>query len=87
MTSSYHFHKERDEIWTILNGSGELILEGNKIALSPGKAICIRKNQRHAVKAFRNFEYIEIHVGTAVGNNDINRITFNWDEIELSHIL
>lgn len=87
MTSSYHYHKERDEIWTVLNGSGELILEGSKIALTPGKAVCIRKNQRHAVKAFRDFEYIEIHVGTAVGNDDINRITFDWDEIELSHIL
>lgn len=87
MTSSYHYHTERDEIWTVLNGSGELILEGNKIHLTPGKAICIRKNQRHAVKAFRNFEYIEIHVGTSVGNEDIHRITFQWDEIELSHIL
>ena len=87
MTSSYHYHKERDEIWTVLNGTGELILEGNKIALSPGKAVCIRKNQRHAVKAFHDFEYIEIHVGTAVGNDDIHRITFDWDEIELSHIL
>lgn len=87
MTSSYHFHRERDEIWTVLGGSGELILEGNKIPLSPGKAVCIRKNQRHAVKAFRDFEYIEIHVGTSTGNEDINRITFNWDEIELSHIL
>lgn len=87
MTSSYHYHKERDEIWTVLNGSGELILEGSKISLTPGKAVCIRKNQRHAVKAFRDFEYIEIHVGTMVGNEDIHRITFNWDEIELSHIL
>lgn len=87
MTSSYHYHKERDEIWTVLNGSGELILEGNKISLTPGKAVCIRKNQRHAVKALRDFEYIEIHVGIAVGNDDINRITFCWDEIELSHIL
>lgn len=87
MTSSYHYHKNRDEIWTVLRGSGELILEGNKIPLSQGKAVCIRKNQRHAVKAFRDFEYIEIHVGTSTGNEDINRITFDWDEIELSHIL
>lgn len=87
MTSSYHYHTERDEIWTILKGTGELILEGNKIPLSPGKAICIRKNQRHAVKAFQDFEYIEIHVGKSVGNDDIHRITFQWDEIELSHIL
>ena len=34
MTSSYHFHKNRDEIWTVLSGSGELILEGTKIPLS-----------------------------------------------------
>lgn len=87
MTSSYHYHEKRDEIWTVLNGSGELILEGNKIPLTAGKAICIRKNQRHAVKAFHDFEYIEIHVGTTVGNEDIHRITFDWDAIELSHIL
>ena len=87
MTSSYHYHKDRDEIWTILKGTGELILEGNKISLSQGKAVCIRKKQRHAVKAFKDFEYIEIHVGTSVGNDDIHRLTFEWDEIERSSIL
>lgn len=87
MNSSYHFHQERDEIWTVLNGTGELILEGNKMLLTPGKAICIRKNQRHAIKALSDFEYIEMHVGTKVGNEDINRITFEWDKIELVTIL
>ena len=87
MTSSYHYHENRDEIWTVLRGTGELILEGNKISLSPGKAVCIRKNQRHAVKAFRDFEYVEIHVGMSTGNEDIHRVTFEWDEIELAGIL
>lgn len=87
MSSSYHYHENRDEIWTILKGTGELILEGNRIPLSPGKAVCIRRNQRHAVKADRDFEYIEIHVGTSVGNEDIHRITFAWGEIERSLIL
>ena len=87
MNSSYHFHRDRDEIWTILGGKGELILEGNKVLLEPGKAICIRKNQRHAIKAYSDFEYIEMHVGKSSGNEDINRITFRWDEIELANIL
>ncbi|MCI8416243.1 MAG: cupin domain-containing protein [Lachnospiraceae bacterium] len=87
MNSSYHFHRERDEIWTVLEGTGELLLEGNRISLFPGKAVCIRRNQRHAVKALQNFSYIEIHVGTSTGNEDINRITFQWDEIERSSIL
>ncbi len=87
MNSSYHYHRERDEIWTVLGGKGELILEGNKMILEPGKAICIRKNQRHAIKAYSDFEYIEMHVGKSVGNDDINRITFQWDSIELANIL
>ena len=87
MNSSYHFHQERDEIWTVLSGNGELILEGNKMLLTPGKAICIRKNQRHAIKALDDFEYIEMHVGKSTGNDDIHRITFRWDEIELANIL
>lgn len=87
MNSSYHFHRERDEIWTVLSGNGELILEGNKMLLTPGKAICIRKNQRHAIKALSEFEYIEMHIGNSTGNEDINRITFQWDEIELVNIL
>ena len=87
MNSSYHFHHDRDEIWTVLSGTGELILEGNKMLLEPGKAICIRKNQRHAIKAHSDFEYIEMHVGKSMGNEDINRITFRWDEIELVNIL
>ena len=37
MTSSYHFHKNRDEIWTVLSGSGELILEGDEDPPKPGK--------------------------------------------------
>ena len=87
MRSSYHYHRERDEIWTVLGGRGELILEGSKIALEAGKAICIRKNQKHAVKAFSDFEYIEMHIGQSIGNEDINRITFRWDEIEMANIL
>ena len=87
MNSSYHYHQERDEIWTVLSGSGELILEGNRMLLTPGKAICIRKNQRHAIKALGDFEYIEMHVGKSSGNDDIHRITFQWDDIELVNIL
>ena len=64
-----------------------MILEGNKMLLEPGKAICIRKNQRHAIKAYSDFEYIDMHVGKSSGNEDINRITFRWDEIELANIL
>ena len=87
MNSSYHHHNNRDELWTVLRGQADLILEGNKIRLIPGKVICIRKGQKHAVKALEEFEYIETHIGGSHGNEDIHRLTFNWDEIGLSQVL
>lgn len=87
MNSSYHHHEKRNELWTVIGGEADLILEGNKLRLTPGKVICIRKGQRHAVKALTDFEYIETHIGESQGNEDIQRSTFKWDEIGLSQIL
>ncbi|MBE5962341.1 MAG: cupin domain-containing protein [Lachnospiraceae bacterium] len=83
-SSSYHYHEHRIEIFTALSGEAEMILEGVKITLTQGSAICIQANQKHAIQAITEFEYLETQVGAAVGNDDITRITFNWDEIPVA---
>ena len=83
-SSSYHYHKNRIEIFTALSGEAEMILEGVKITLTQGSAICIHANQKHAIRAITEFEYLETQVGTEVGNDDISRITFNWNEIPVA---
>jgi mannose-1-phosphate guanylyltransferase len=87
MNSSYHFHNKRDEIWTVMRGSAELILEGASMMLQEGSAITIRRGQKHAVRAMEEFEYIEIHVGEEVGDQDINRITFDWGAVPRAQLL
>ena len=87
MNSSYHFHNKRDEIWTVMRGKAELIVEGASILLQAGSAISIRKGQKHAVRAIEEFEYIEIHLGEEVGDRDINRITFDWDAVPRTQLL
>lgn len=82
MSSSYHFHKERDEVLTILCGRGEIIIEGVSILLSQGVTITIPRNKKHALRAFSDMEYLETHIGKTVGDEDINRITFDWEEIK-----
>ncbi|NLZ69468.1 MAG: cupin domain-containing protein [Spirochaetales bacterium] len=82
MSSSYHYHNKRDEIWTIIKGKGEMIIEGVLKQIQEGSVIHIQKGLRHAVKATTELEFIEIHLGEAVGDEDINRLTFNWKEIE-----
>ncbi|MDF2567629.1 MAG: Mannose-phosphate guanylyltransferase [Oscillospiraceae bacterium] len=80
--SSYHFHKQRDEVWTVLKGEGELILDTKEMPLSVGSVITIKKNQRHAVRAITDLEFIEIHIGGESDVLDTSRIAFEWDEIK-----
>lgn len=80
-SSSYHFHNERDEVLTILDGRGEIIIEGVSILLNQGTSITIPRHKKHAVRAFCDMEYLETHIGKTVGDEDINRLTFEWDEI------
>jgi mannose-1-phosphate guanylyltransferase len=84
MSSSYHYHTERDESITVLRGRGELIVEGIKMTVSQGTTITIPRGKKHAFKANENLEFIEIHIGKKIGDEDINRVTFNWNEIENS---
>lgn len=81
-SSSYHYHNEREESITVLSGRGEMIIEGVRLLLFQGMTLTIPYGKRHAIRAISNLEYIEIHIGKQIGDEDINRITFNWDEIE-----
>jgi len=81
MNSSYHYHNNRDEIWTVTQGRAELIIEGSSLLLEMGGAVSIKRGQKHAVKALEEFEYVEIHLGETAGDQDINRLTFDWDAV------
>lgn len=81
MSSSYHYHELYDEIWAVLRGKAELIIDGDHRQMEEGSSIQISKGQKHAVKAIEEFEYIEIHLGETSGEVDMNRITFDWQEI------
>ena len=82
MSSSYHFHEKRDEVWTVLRGRGELIIDGVRAEVSTGCAVRIPSGAKHAIKATEEIEFMEIHIGQVIGNDDINRITFDWDKIK-----
>ncbi len=82
MNSSYHFHNNRDEVWTILEGNGEIIINGIKQLLTTGDVIRIPKGTKHAIRSLDGIYFIEVQIGKTVADSDINRITFEWDEIE-----
>lgn len=81
MSSSYHFHNQRIEVMTVLTGTAEMIVDGVQMTLQQGSTITIPFGHKHALRAIHNFSYLETHIGKSIGDDDINRITFDWDKI------
>jgi mannose-1-phosphate guanylyltransferase len=77
---SFHVHQYRQEIWTILSGTGEVIVNNKLRSIKPGDVIQIPKGFNHSIKALTPLKFIEVQIGTEVNENDILRITYSWYE-------
>lgn len=82
LNSSYHFHNNRDEVWTVLKGNAEIIINGIRQLITAGEVIRIPAKTRHSVRAISDLEIIEIQFGRSIADEDLNRITLDWNEID-----
>jgi mannose-1-phosphate guanylyltransferase len=77
---SLHVHQNRQEIWTILSGSGEVIVDSQLHSIRAGDVIRIPIGCNHSIKAITPLMFIEVQMGVEINENDILRITYSWDE-------
>lgn len=82
LNSSYHYHNCRDEVWTVLKGNAEIVINGIRQLISAGEVIRIPSGTRHAVRAISDIEFIEIQFGKSIADDDLNRITLEWNKIK-----
>lgn len=75
--TSYQVHRHRDEVWTFIDGEGELVLDGEVRKVTRGDVIRIRKGVRHAVRAITDLRFIEVRMGTDLVEEDMER--FDWN--------
>lgn len=67
---SYHMHNLRKEIWTVISGKGEAILDGIGHMLSPGDVISIAAGCKHTIKAITNLSLLELQMGDEIVTTD-----------------
>ncbi|KPC97410.1 Mannose-1-phosphate guanylyltransferase RfbM [Geobacillus sp. BCO2] len=79
---SYHMHRYRREVWTIIRGEGEFALNGEIRRVKSGDVLDIPVGMKHGMKAITDLELIEVQIGTPLMEEDIIRIFMSWDEIE-----
>jgi mannose-1-phosphate guanylyltransferase len=76
----YLAHRIRDEILTVVDGSGEVVIDGSVRKVGRGDIIHITKGQRHAIKAYpdNDLQFIEVQIGTELMENDVEAFEWRW---------
>ncbi len=75
---SYQRHERRTEIWTIMEGSGKLVLDDVVTDVSRGMTIAIAPGVKHAIKATDELHIIEVQMGDELVEDDIEHLEWDW---------
>lgn len=73
---NYHSHDFRDEVWTIVQGSGNVILDGQSRKVNSGDVIKIPAGMKHTIIADSELEIIEVQLGKDIQVNDKKKYDF-----------
>lgn len=75
---SYQRHRHRNEIWAIVSGHGEVVLDGLVQEVIAGTVVQVRAGQMHAVRALEELHIIEVQTGDVLIEEDIERFGCWW---------
>lgn len=78
---SYQYHLLRNEVWTVVAGEGEMVLNDKHILVKAGDVLVIKKDTKHSLRATTEMDIIEVQTGTELIEEDIVRLAFDWNEI------
>ena len=67
---NYHSHQRREEVWTIISGEGEVILDGVRREVKAGDVIRIPAGQKHLARAKTGLQIIEVQLGKDISVTD-----------------
>jgi mannose-1-phosphate guanylyltransferase len=81
---SYQYHHKRSEVWVVVAGEGEFVLDGVLSNVKPGDVLNIPLGARHGIKAIKDLEIIEVQMGSQLEEHDIVRLFMSWEEMKKS---
>jgi mannose-1-phosphate guanylyltransferase len=67
---NYHSHDRRDEVWTILSGTGRTIVDGMEEKVRPGDVVTMEAGTRHTIFADTELKIMEVQLGREISVHD-----------------
>lgn len=84
---SYQLHLKRSEIWTVISGEAEVILNERLHRVKAGDVVRIPEGTKHSILAVTDVEIIEVQTGSELVEEDIVRFCMDWNEISLQQFI
>lgn len=67
---NYHSHERRDEVWTIIAGTGKTIVDGMEQQVGVGDVITMQAGCKHTIIATTELKLIEVQLGKEISAED-----------------
>lgn len=67
---NYHSHRCRDEVWTVISGRGQTVVDDIRQQVGPGDVITMKAGCRHTVIAQTELKLIEVQLGREISVHD-----------------
>lgn len=67
---SYHSHERRSEVWTIVSGIAEVVIDGEKRKAAAGDVVEINVGSKHTITAETALKIIEVQMGKDISVED-----------------
>lgn len=67
---NYHSHNHRDEIWTVISGQGQVVLDGKMKNIQTGDTVHMPAGCRHTVFADTELKLLEVQLGSDIHAED-----------------
>lgn len=83
---SYHMHVNRHEVWTVIKGEGEFVLNGVIKKVTAGDILEIPPKAAHSMKAIKDLEIIEIQTGSKLVEEDKLCVSMDWEDLVRQYI-
>lgn len=71
---NYHSHEHRDEVWTVVEGRGRVIVDGAERKVAAGDVLKMPAGTPHTIIADTKLQVIEVQIGQDISVHDKNKI-------------
>lgn len=75
---NYHSHDRRDEVWTVMSGTGLVIVDGMEHPVVPGDVVTMQAGCRHTIIAETELKVLEVQLGEEISVHDKHKYELEY---------